>query len=52
MVDSAAIPEDEKSELKSSPQKGEHEWEWNNYDAFDYGKSRRYRHHPEDHRQG
>ena len=26
----AAIPEDEKSELKSSPQKGEHEWEWNN----------------------
>ena len=26
----AAIPEDEKSEPKRSPQNGEHEWEWNN----------------------
>ena len=37
-------PRTKKSEPKSSPQNGEHEWEWNNYDAFDYGKSRRYRH--------
>ena len=41
----AAIPEDEKSEPKRSPQNGEHEWEWNNYDAFDYGKSGRDRDH-------
>ena len=26
----AAIPEDEKSEPKRSPQNGEYEWEWNN----------------------
>ena len=26
----ATIPEDEKSEPKSSLQNGEHEWEWNN----------------------
>ena len=26
----AAIPEDEKSEPKRSPQNGEHGWEWNN----------------------